>query len=69
MVDAVRPLMQRSARDGHRTAERHVYNRAGRPCPRCGTPIRGADAGRRQPPDYWCPVQLASVNVGRWSHG
>jgi len=35
---------------------RHVYRRAGRPCPRCGTPIRvlhhGADLPRLT---FWCP--------------
>ncbi|MFF9351808.1 DNA-formamidopyrimidine glycosylase family protein [Streptomyces sp. NPDC014734] len=30
-----------------------VYGRAGRPCLRCGTPIRAADQDAR--PTYWCP--------------
>ncbi|MFE6664978.1 DNA-formamidopyrimidine glycosylase family protein [Streptomyces sp. NPDC057697] len=30
-----------------------VYGRAGRPCLRCGTPIRSADQDTR--PTYWCP--------------
>ncbi len=34
-----------------------VYGRAGRPCRRCGTPVRSADQGRD--PEgritYWCP--------------
>ncbi|MEU8519318.1 DNA-formamidopyrimidine glycosylase family protein [Streptomyces sp. NPDC048577] len=34
----------------------HVYGRAHRPCPRCGTPVRGTgprDVSDRV--DYWCP--------------
>jgi endonuclease-8 len=35
---------------------RWVYRRAGRPCRRCGTPIRSSSLG--QPPRrlYWCPT-------------
>ncbi|MEO3749437.1 DNA-formamidopyrimidine glycosylase family protein [Streptomyces sp. B6B3] len=37
----------------------HVYGRAGRPCPRCGTPVRVADETHgeigRERPTYWCP--------------
>ncbi|WP_031099349.1 Fpg/Nei family DNA glycosylase [Streptomyces sp. NRRL S-15] len=37
-----------------RTRERlFVYGRAGRPCLRCGTPIRKAERDDR--PAYWCP--------------
>ena len=40
-----------------RGEETWVYGRAGRPCRRCGTPIRSADQGRD--PDgrvtFWCP--------------
>lgn len=34
-----------------------VYGRAGRPCRRCGTPIRSADQGPagQERPTYWCP--------------
>jgi endonuclease VIII len=33
-----------------------VYDRAGRPCHRCGTPIRSAPQGREVPRvTYWCP--------------
>jgi endonuclease-8 len=45
----------RSGVEGTRTL-RHVYRRVGRPCRRCGTPIRsapqGGDAARTA---YWCP--------------
>lgn len=35
-----------------------VYGRAGRPCHRCGTPVRAADQGPagRERPTYWCPA-------------
>src|SRR5205823_2577276 len=40
-----------------RGEETWVYGRAGRPCRRCGTPVRSADQGRD--PEgritYWCP--------------
>jgi endonuclease-8 len=34
-----------------------VYGRAGRPCRRCGTPIRAADQGSETSEriTYWCP--------------
>ena len=34
-----------------------VYGRAGRPCRRCGTPVRAADQGAEQGEriTYWCP--------------
>jgi endonuclease-8 len=35
----------------------YVYGREGRPCPRCGAPVRKADQGdgSRERPTYWCP--------------
>ncbi len=45
----------------------YAYGRAGRPCRRCGTPIRSARQGRDVPrTTYWCPTcqpaaALASV--------
>jgi endonuclease-8 len=41
----------------HRGQEHWVYGRRGRPCRRCGTPIRAQDQGDG-PQDritYWCP--------------
>ena len=35
---------------------RAVYRRAGRPCPRCGTPIRSRGQGDDNRTAYWCPV-------------
>ena len=36
-------------------AERAVYRRAGRPCPRCGGPIRSRGQGHDNRTAYWCP--------------
>ena len=33
--------------------------RAGRPCPRCGTPIRSALQGEQRRTSYWCPGSAA----------
>jgi endonuclease VIII len=35
---------------------RHVYRRAGRPCRRCGTPIRAHAQGDGARVAYWCPT-------------
>ena len=35
--------------------KRVVYRRAGRPCPRCGTPIRSRGQGDDNRTAYWCP--------------
>jgi endonuclease VIII len=35
---------------------RAVYRRAGRPCPRCGTPIRSRGQGDDNRTAYWCPA-------------
>jgi endonuclease-8 len=34
---------------------RAVYRRPGRPCPRCGTPIRSRGLGDANRTAYWCP--------------
>ena len=34
---------------------RLVYRRAGRPCPRCGTPIESGGQGDSNRTAYWCP--------------
>ena len=56
IVRDVRPRMQRSATDGNQNAHRRVYARAGRPCPRCGTPIRARGQGDGNRTTYWCPA-------------
>jgi endonuclease-8 len=55
IVDATRPRMQESARLGHATRGPQVYNRAGRPCPRCGTPIEARGQWDDNRMTFWCP--------------
>ncbi len=48
--------MTRSAAvDGFSTRPRAVYKRAGRPCERCGAPIRSHGQGEDNRTTYWCP--------------
>ncbi|MGL6279607.1 MAG: zinc finger domain-containing protein, partial [Gaiella sp.] len=44
----------RAAVTGRRPV-RSVHRRAGRPCRRCGTPIRAAGVGDDNRIAYWCP--------------
>jgi endonuclease-8 len=46
-------LMRRSVDEGRE--ERAVYRAAGRPCPRCQTPIRSRGQGDDNRTAYWCP--------------
>jgi endonuclease-8 len=46
-------LMRGSLESGRE--ERTIYRRAGRPCPRCGTPIRSRGQGDATRTAYWCP--------------
>lgn len=57
IVDAARPRMQRSARDGNQTRFRRIYGKAGQPCPRCGeaSEIRSRGQWEDNRTTYWCP--------------
>jgi endonuclease VIII len=46
--------LMRAALEGGRPARR-AYRRAGRPCPRCGTPVRSRGLGDENRTAYWCP--------------
>ena len=46
-------LMRASVAGAH--PERAVYHKAGRPCPRCGQPIRSRGQGDDNRTAYWCP--------------
>jgi endonuclease-8 len=46
--------LMRASLDGVR-GRRRVYRRPGRPCPRCGTPIRSRGQGDANRTAYWCP--------------
>jgi endonuclease-8 len=68
IVTATRPLMRLSADRGRvatwqperpvrgRETRTLVYNRAGRPCRRCGTPIRARGQGDDNRSTFWCPT-------------
>jgi endonuclease VIII len=49
-----RRLMRASV--GGARPTRLVYRRAGRPCPRCGTPVRSRGLGEANRIAYWCPA-------------
>ncbi len=55
LVDLACSVLGHGARTGRRP--RHVYRRAGRPCPRCGAMIRVEHQGTDLPRlTFWCPV-------------
>ena len=56
VVREIRRLMQASVEAGGHPRELQVYDRAGRPCPRCGTPIRARGQGDDNRTTYWCPA-------------
>jgi endonuclease VIII len=58
IVESIRPRMQRSAQHGFQDRDQGVYERAGRPCPRCGAANRihkryQGDGNRKT---FWCPA-------------
>jgi endonuclease VIII len=56
LIGFAREHMRESAdADGFSTRPREVYNRAGRPCARCGTLIRRRAQGENNRITYWCP--------------
>ena len=55
VIEAVRPRMLRSAQLGPRAIDPRIYNRAGRPCPRCGARIAARGQGDANRTTYWCP--------------
>jgi endonuclease VIII len=55
VVEAVRPRMARSAREGFDERDIKVYSSGGRPCPRCGTIVRSAGQGENNRRLRGCP--------------
>jgi endonuclease-8 len=47
--------MARSAVHGPMVRPQAVYDRDGRPCPRCATPIRARGMGENNRTTFWCP--------------
>jgi endonuclease-8 len=54
-LEAAAELMRASV-DRGREGPRRVYGRAGRPCPRCRTPIKAWGQGDDNRIAYWCPA-------------
>jgi endonuclease VIII len=55
IVAACRPRMRQSAADGNQRRFRRIYGNGGRPCPRCGTPIRERAQWEQNRATFWCP--------------
>lgn len=53
-VEATRALMAAAVESGRQP--KRIYNAAGRPCPRCRTPIRSRGQGDDNRTTYWCPA-------------
>lgn len=56
VVAFAREHMRQSARDGFIARSSSVYRRAGRPCPRCGAPIRQKGQWEDNRLTFWCPA-------------
>jgi endonuclease VIII len=55
VIDSVRPRMLSSGRHGPRSIRPRIYRLTGRPCPRCGAPIKARGQGDHNRTTYWCP--------------
>ena len=53
VLEATRKLMLQAVETGRQPSR--VYRKSGRPCPRCGTPIRSRAQGDSARVSYWCP--------------
>jgi endonuclease VIII len=56
VVREIRARMQVSVEGGGHPRDLQVYDRAGRPCLRCGGPIRARGQGDDNRTTYWCPA-------------
>jgi endonuclease-8 len=54
---------QRRTTAGRQRSALWAYDRAGRPCARCGTPIRRVLQGQHARSTYWCPVCQAGAQA------
>ena len=55
IADARLRMLAATERSRPDPMERRVYDRAGRPCPRCGTRIRARGQGDDNRTTFWCP--------------
>jgi endonuclease-8 len=73
--DELRTVLQAAARLMRASLEgarepRNIYRRAGRPCPRCRTPIASRGQGDNNRIAYWCPAcQRASGSEASAAEG
>jgi endonuclease VIII len=56
VVRAIRERMLASVEAGGHPRDLQVYDRSGRPCPRCGGRIRARGQGDDNRTTYWCPA-------------
>jgi endonuclease-8 len=54
LIDFARKGMRRSADEGFAARPREIYNRAGRPCSRCGAIVRSRGQGDDNRVTFWC---------------
>jgi endonuclease-8 len=57
--------LMRASVDAGREPRKQVYGRAGRPCPRCRTPIKAWGQGDANRTAYWCPACQAGDDPPR----
>ncbi len=62
LVVEIAALMRYGVETGR--TPRAVYRRAGRPCPRCGAPIRARGQGDANRRTYWCPTCQSRMAPG-----
>jgi len=55
IVATARTLLHASVSETWRGVPKRVYGHAGKPCPRCGTPIERTRQGPDVRSTYWCP--------------
>ena len=60
--------LMRASVDAGREPRKQVHGRAGRPCPRCGTPIRSRGQGDANRTAYWCPSCQAQETSPRGAY-
>jgi endonuclease VIII len=56
VVREIRQRMQASVEGGGHPRDIQVYDRGGRPCPRCGGPIHARGQGDDNRTTFWCPA-------------
>jgi endonuclease-8 len=54
-VESIRERMARSATHGFDARDSRIFERAGRPCPRCGATVRRRGQGDDNRRVFWCP--------------